>query len=182
MARVTVEDCVLRVSNRFKLVMLASQRARAVSAGAAITVDRDNDKNPVVALREIAEETVSVDELENALIKDQQKHVEIDEPEVDELDFIAIQQQMTEVGEAPADEEIAEDVLAIEDEAVLVDTDEALLADGDTAPSTDEAVLAGGDTAPSEEGIEDADTEDPDKVAEPEVVSDVEAEDETGTA
>ena len=123
MARVTVEDCVLRVSNRFKLVMLASQRARAVSSGASITVDRDNDKNPVIALREIAEETVSVDELENALIKDQQKHVEIDEPEVDELDFIAIQQQMTEVDEAPADEIVAEDLLAIEDEALLASND-----------------------------------------------------------
>ncbi len=168
MARVTVEDCVLRVSNRFKLVMLASQRARAVSSGASITVDRDNDKNPVIALREIAEETVSVDELENALIKDQQKHVEIDEPEVDELDFIAIQQQMTGVDEAPADEIVAEDLLAIEDEALLA--------------SNDEAVLASGDAAPSEEGAENADTEDRDKVAEPEVASDVEAEDETGTA
>jgi DNA-directed RNA polymerase subunit omega len=158
MARVTVEDCVLRVSNRFKLVMLASQRARAVSSGASITVDRDNDKNPVIALRE----------LENALIKDQQKHVEIDEPEVDELDFIAIQQQMTEVDEAPADEIVAEDLLAIEDEALLA--------------SNDEAVLASGDAAPSEEGAENADTEDRDKVAEPEVASDVEAEDETGTA
>ena len=111
---------------------------------------------------------MSVDELENALIKDQQKHVEIDEPEVDELDFIAIQQQMTEVDEAPADEIVAEDLLAIEDEALLA--------------SNDEAVLASGDAAPSEEGAENADTEDRDKVAEPEVASDVEAEDETGTA
>lgn len=163
MARVTVEDCVLRVSNRFKLVMLASQRARAVSSGAAITIDRDKDKNPVIALREIAEETVSVDELENALIKDQQKHVEIDEPEVDELDFIAIQQQMTEGDEASADEEFGKAMLAVEDEALPAVEDEALLASGDAAPI--------------EEGAEDAD-----KDAAAGVASDVEAEDETGTA
>ena len=171
MARVTVEDCVLRVSNRFKLVMLASQRARAVSSGAAITIDRDNDKNPVIALREIAEETVSVDELENALIKDQQKHVEIDEPEVDELDFIAIQQQMTEVDEASADEEFGKAMLAVEDEAPPAVEDEAPPAVEDEAPP------ASGDATPIEEGAENADTD-----AAAGVASDVEAEDETGTA
>ncbi len=76
MARVTVEDCVLRVPNRFELVMLAAQRARDVSSGAPLTVDRDRDKNPVVALREIAEETGPLDILEESLIKGQQKHVE----------------------------------------------------------------------------------------------------------
>lgn len=76
MARVTVEDCVLKVPNRFELVMLAAQRARDVSSGAPLTVDRDRDKNPVVALREIAEETVPLDALEESLIKGQQKHVE----------------------------------------------------------------------------------------------------------
>ena len=81
MARVTVEDCVVRVPNRFELVLLASQRARDVAAGAPISIDRDNDKNPVVALREIADETVSLDHLQNAVITGMQKHVEIDEPE-----------------------------------------------------------------------------------------------------
>lgn len=81
MARVTVEDCVTKVPNRFDLVMLAAQRARDVSAGAPLTIDRDNDKNPVVALREIAEETVDLDALGNSLIQDLQKHVETDEPE-----------------------------------------------------------------------------------------------------
>src|SRR5881227_3639581 len=76
MARVTVEDCVLKVPNRFELVLLAAQRARDVAAGGALTIDRDNDKNPVVALREIADETVSLDNLQNALIKGMQKHVE----------------------------------------------------------------------------------------------------------
>jgi DNA-directed RNA polymerase subunit omega len=81
MARVTVEDCVLRVPNRFDLVMYASQRARDVSAGAPITVDRDDDKNPVVALREIAEQTVDLETLHESLISGLQKHVEIEEPE-----------------------------------------------------------------------------------------------------
>jgi DNA-directed RNA polymerase subunit omega len=81
MARVTVEDCVLRVPNRFDLVMLAAQRARDVSAGAQLTLDRDNDKNPVVALREIAEETTDLDGLRNNLIQGLQRNVEQDEPE-----------------------------------------------------------------------------------------------------
>ncbi len=85
MARVTVEDCVIRVPNRFELVMLAAQRARAVSAGAPLTVDRDNDKNPVVALREIADETVDIETLRQRMIGGMQKHVEVDEPEEDNM-------------------------------------------------------------------------------------------------
>lgn len=85
MARVTVEDCVDKVPNRFELVMLASHRAREISAGAAITVDRDNDKNPVVALREIAEETQSAEELRERLIESNQTQIEVDEPEEDAM-------------------------------------------------------------------------------------------------
>lgn len=81
MARVTVEDCVLKVPNRFDLVLLAAHRSRGISAGASLTVDRDNDKNPVVALREVADETVGVDDIEESLIRSLQRHVEIDEPE-----------------------------------------------------------------------------------------------------
>jgi DNA-directed RNA polymerase subunit omega len=84
MARVTVEDCIVKIPNRFDLVMVAAQRARDVSGGMQLTVDRDNDKNPVVALREIAEETIDIDELRDALVKGLQKHVEIDEPEDDD--------------------------------------------------------------------------------------------------
>lgn len=83
MARVTVEDCVDKVENRFELVLLAGHRARLISTGAEITVDRDNDKNPVVALREIADETISPEDLKEDLIHSLQKHVEVDEPEVD---------------------------------------------------------------------------------------------------
>ncbi len=81
MARVTVEDCIDKVDNRFDLVLLASHRARMISSGSQITVDRDNDKNPVVALREIAEQTVSPEDLKEDLIHSLQKYVEVDEPE-----------------------------------------------------------------------------------------------------
>ena len=87
MARVTVEDCVDKIPNRFELVMLAAQRARNISAGAELTIDRDNDKNPVVALREIAEVTVDFDDLRNGMVQGQQRHVEADEPEETEDDF-----------------------------------------------------------------------------------------------
>jgi DNA-directed RNA polymerase subunit omega len=81
MARVTVEDCIDKVDNRFELVLLAAHRARTLSSGTQITVDRDNDKNPVVALREIAETTVSPGDLKEELIHNLQKYVEVDEPE-----------------------------------------------------------------------------------------------------
>ena len=81
MARVTVEDCIDKVDNRFELVLLAGHRARQISQGAQITIARDNDKNPVVALREIAEETLSPGDLKEDLIHSLQKHVEVDEPE-----------------------------------------------------------------------------------------------------
>src|SRR5467141_1431620 len=81
MARVTVEDCIDKVENRFDLVLLASHRARMISAGSQITIDRDNDKNPVVALREIAEKTISPDDLKEELVHSLQKYVEVDEPE-----------------------------------------------------------------------------------------------------
>lgn len=83
MARVTVEDCIDKVDNRFELVLLAGHRARLISQGAAITIPRDNDKNPVVALREIAEETLSPGDLKEDLIHSLQKHVEVDEPEAE---------------------------------------------------------------------------------------------------
>lgn len=90
MARVTVEDCVLKVPNRFDLVLLAAHRSRAISAGAPLTVDRDNDKNPVVALREIADETIGVDDTSDSLIRSLQRHVETDEPEEeDTLELMA---------------------------------------------------------------------------------------------
>jgi len=89
MARVTVEDCVDKVENRFELVLLASHRARMISSGASLTIDRDNDKNPVVALREIADQTIQPDDLKEDLIHSLQKYVEVDEPEAEPVPMIA---------------------------------------------------------------------------------------------
>ena len=85
MARVTVEDCVDKVPNRFELVMLAAHRAREIQAGSPLTIDRDNDKNPVVSLREIADETQSADSLRERLIESYQTQIEVDEPEDDQM-------------------------------------------------------------------------------------------------
>ena len=89
MARVTVEDCIDKVENRFDLVLLASHRARMVSSGSPITVERDNDKNPVVALREIAEKTISPADLREELVHSLQKYVEVDEPEPEAVPLIS---------------------------------------------------------------------------------------------
>lgn len=90
MARVTVEDCIEKVPNRFELILLAAHRARMVSQGAPLTVDRDNDKNPVVALREIADETISTDDLNEDFIHSMQKHVEVDEPEEENTPLLPV--------------------------------------------------------------------------------------------
>ncbi len=126
MARVTVEDCVLKVPNRFDLVMVAAQRSRDISAGSPLTVERDNDKDPVIALREIAEETVDIDELNDALIQGMQRHVEIDEPEEEQQDF---DMSVVEMGLGDGDElMVAVDALAMsqenEDEAKVDGPDE----------------------------------------------------------
>ena len=106
MARVTVEDCILRIPNRFELVMLAAQRARGISGGAQPTVERDNDKNPVVALREIAEGTVDFDNLRQNLITGLQQQVEAEEPEEDMMELLASDRDVAGVAyEATAEPE-----------------------------------------------------------------------------
>jgi DNA-directed RNA polymerase subunit omega len=161
MARVTVEDCVLKIPNRFELVMMAAQRARDVATGASLSIDRDNDKNPVVALREIADETIGLDELRNALIKGHQKVVEADEPEDDIVELMAGEQawaqqmNMGEDGEGEGDE-------------LGADLDADAEGDGDD----EEDVLAGMEAEPgididSEEGaLVDRDVDDSGKVYE----------------
>jgi DNA-directed RNA polymerase subunit omega len=103
MARVTVEDCVLKVPNRFELVMMAAQRARDVAAGSQLTIDRDNDKNPVVALREIADETVELDTLRDSLVRGHQRVVEQDEPEEDIVELMAGEQGWADTNARMAD-------------------------------------------------------------------------------
>lgn len=106
MARVTTEDCVDKVPNRFDLVMLAAHRAREITAGAPLTVDRDRDKNPVVALREIAEETQSADDLRERLIESNQTQIEVDEPEDDSMALL-----MGGEADAPAEDDMSEEKL-----------------------------------------------------------------------
>ncbi len=139
MARVTVEDCVLKVPNRFDLVMVAAQRSRDISAGSPLTVERDNDKDPVIALREIAEETVDIDELNDALVQSMQRHVEIDEPEEEQQDF---DMPVVEMDLGDGDEPmVAVDALAMsqedEDEAKVDGPDEQV---GEPAKILDEQV------------------------------------------
>jgi DNA-directed RNA polymerase subunit omega len=130
MARVTVEDCVLRIPNRFELVMLAAQRGRNLGAGAPLTVDRDEDKNPVVALREIAEGTVDLGELELSLVRGLQKVVESDEPEADELDLLAMSRSADVAqDDVRDDDEIAEDDLQVEGEEIEEEDGSAAEAD-----------------------------------------------------
>ncbi len=86
MARVTVEDCVEQLPNRFELVMVAAQRARKIGSGAALTLDRDNDKNPVVALREIAEKTVDIEDLKEEIIRGKQRIIAMDDDGEDVVD------------------------------------------------------------------------------------------------
>ncbi|HEY6334661.1 MAG TPA: DNA-directed RNA polymerase subunit omega [Alphaproteobacteria bacterium] len=133
MARVTVEDCVLRVPNRFELVMLAAHRARDIAAGAPLTLDRDNDKNPVVALREIADQAVAVDHLQEALVKGMQKMVEADEPEEEEMDAMAAQ-QLAAAGAELAPKAVEEDA---EDEEILSEGDDEVEAEADAEPGAE---------------------------------------------
>jgi len=148
MARVTVEDCVLKVPNRFELVLLAAQRAREITSGAPLSLDRDDDKNPVVALREIADETVVLDHLKDSLVRGMQKHVEMDEteeaPELEQTLFGIADPVGAVIGEDEIDEEaiegeLDEDMLSVADEdeeelgeEAVVEQDEE--ADADAEP------------------------------------------------
>jgi len=128
MARVTVEDCVLKIPNRFELVVLAAQRARDVAAGAPLSVDRDNDKDPVVALREIADETIDLGVLKNALIKGLQKTVESDEPEEEIVDFLASEQELLR-DRGPSEE--GGDEMSLMEEAEEGEEEEPVVAEAD---------------------------------------------------
>lgn len=99
MARVTVEDCVLKVPNRFELVLMAAQRAKDISAGSPLTIDRDRDKNPVVALREIADETINLDNLENSLISGMQKFVKTEETSSEQNEIKEVEAELAALNE-----------------------------------------------------------------------------------
>ena len=137
MARVTVEDCVEQVPNRFELVLLAAERARNLSAGSILTIERDNDKNPICSLREIADKTVDLGEIEENLIKGLQKFVESDEPEEDSLDIDAIQQGLNDApvvtssqGDAEdGDDDMPDSGIAIGDDSAALDRAGAVFED-----------------------------------------------------
>src|SRR5205085_7754436 len=152
MARVTVEDCVVKIPNRFELVLMAAQRAREITSGAPLSLDRDDDKNPVVALREIAEATVEIDHLQDSLIRGMQKHVEMDEPEeAPELEqtLFGVADPVgpvigeDETDEEAVDEELEEDLLTVEEDEDLPelagDEEEAAEADEDAAEPDEDA-------------------------------------------
>jgi len=147
MARVTVEDCVLQVPNRFELVLLAAQRAREVTAGAPLTLDRDDDKNPVVALREIADETIQLAHLKDSLVRGMQKHVEIDEPE----ETPDLEQTLFGIAD-PIGSIVDED--EIDGEAVEDELDEDMLTIGED----DEIEIEPGEE-PAEEPVADSEIE-----------------------
>ncbi len=125
MARVTVEDCEDKVDNRFDLVILAARRARQISAGAPITVDRNKDKNPVVALREIAEETILAKDLQEAVFYGLQKHVEVDEPEDDDISLLLAEQKLTDNNQDMTADNLAKAALEVKADVAKAEADEA---------------------------------------------------------
>jgi DNA-directed RNA polymerase subunit omega len=146
MARVTVEDCITRVPNRFDLVMLAAHRAREIAAGTPLTVERDNDKNPVVALREIADQTIDTESLREEIVKGYQRHVAVEEPEEELVDLSVAEEELAGLtGEASPEEEVREEELSVEGEPEEEEGEEA-----------------------EAEGEAPAEAEDPEKVRDPE--------------
>jgi DNA-directed RNA polymerase subunit omega len=139
MARVTVEDCEDKVSNKFDLVLLAARRARQISAGAPITIERDNDKNPVVALREIAEETVKAGDLNEAVLYGLQKHVEVDEPEEDDISLLLAEQKLSENNQDMTADNLTKVAMEVKSDIAAAEAD---------AAAEFEAALTGGDNTP----------------------------------
>ena len=148
MARVTVEDCIDKIPNRYELLMVAAQRAKDISSGAPITVARDNDKNPVIALREIAEEKVNIEELQKSLVMGLQKYVEVEEPQEEEIEIMAAEKELAGLDEQFSnimlDNEMADNmqVHGEDDDALDLDADDD--ADLDIDASDDDLDLDDG--------------------------------------
>ncbi len=129
MARVTVEDCIDKIPNRYELLMVAAQRAKDISSGSPITLPRDNDKNPVIALREIAENTVNIEDLQKSLVMGLQKYVEVEEPEEEELEIMAAEKELVDLDEQFSDLLLDSDVsdsMQVVDENGNADADDDL--------------------------------------------------------
>ncbi|MDE1151798.1 MAG: DNA-directed RNA polymerase subunit omega [Micavibrio sp.] len=150
MARVTVEDCITKIPNRFELVLVASQRARELGSGSPLTVDRDNDKNPVVSLREIADTDISIDNLRDSLIKNHQKVIEVEEDEEDMIDVMEGESEWAAVATQSAETEA--EGAGLHEDSGEEPTEEAA-ADADDE-SEDDAPAAGYGTG-AEDGMDD---------------------------
>jgi DNA-directed RNA polymerase subunit omega len=141
MARVTVEDCILKVPNRFELILAASQRAREIGSGAAIMVERDNDKNPVVALREVADTDISIDALTESLIKNHQKVIEVEEDEEEIIDVMEGENEWAAVATEAVEADVAEAGMQEEnfgeDEEEDVAAKDAVPSEGETGAGED---------------------------------------------
>ncbi len=135
MARVTVEDCIDKIPNRYELLMVAAQRAKDIAAGSMLTLPRDNDKNTVVALREIAESTVSVEELQRSLVMGLQQYVEVEEPEEEEMEIMAAEKELADLDEQFSgvllDSEVTDAMQVRDDEDIDLDMEVDASDEGD---------------------------------------------------
>ena len=153
MARVTVEDCIDKIPNRYDLVMGAAQRARDISAGSPLCVDRDNDKNSVVALREIAETRVSIEDLQRSLVMGLQNYVEVEEPEDEEVEILAAEKELAEMTEQFSSDMISDEDLS---EVMQIHDDDALeLDEGDADMDFDDDGDFGDDSFEDSMGDDD---------------------------
>lgn len=135
MARVTVEDCIEKIPNRYELLMVAAQRAKDIASGSMLTLPRDNDKNTVVSLREIAEGTISVEELQRSLVMGLQQYVEVEEPEEEEMEIIAAEKELADLDEQFSgvllDSEVCDVMQVREDDDLDIDVDVSDSDEGD---------------------------------------------------
>lgn len=135
MARVTVEDCIDKIPNRYELLMVATQRAKDIAAGSMLTLPRDNDKNTVVALREIADETVSIEELQKSLVLGLQKYVEVEEPEEEEMEIMAAEKELADLDDQFSgvllDTDISDNMQVHSDDDMDLDMDSGAALDED---------------------------------------------------
>ncbi len=159
MARVTVEDCIDKIPNRYELLMVAAQRAKDIAAGSPLTLPRDNDKNTVVALREIADGTVSVEELQKSLVMGLQKYVEVEEPEEEEMEIMAAEKELADLDDQFSgvllDNEMSDAMQVRDDDDIDLDAE----VDGGVDDDVDDDALDMGDDMGDNFGADDLNDE-----------------------
>ncbi len=154
MARVTVEDCIDKIPNRYDLVLIAAQRARDISAGSPLCVDRDNDKNAVVALREISEDRVSIEDLQRSLVMGLQKYVETEETEDEEVEILSARNELADLDETFSSDMISDEDLAGSMQIHGNDDDESIDLDSDAEFGMDEEADLGDDDFDADDDLE----------------------------